>query len=71
MKGKGIMFSKVTFLQYLAMFGIPILLIISLILIPFHGIKYIRETILALIAIGSIAYGIIGLFEVYLKGGRS
>ncbi|MGC8661820.1 MAG: hypothetical protein ACP5TZ_04890 [Nitrososphaeria archaeon] len=62
--------SKVMVLEYIAMMGVPLLLIISVIIIPFHGIEYARYALMVLVAIGSIVYGAIGIKDVYVKGER-
>ena len=60
--------SRVMVLEYIAMMGVPLLLIISVLLTPLHGISYVKYALMALIAAGSILYGAIGMKDVYMKG---
>jgi len=62
--------SKVMVLEYISMMGVPLLLIISVIIIPFHGINDIKYVLMGLIAIGALIYGVIGIKDVYVKGER-
>ncbi|MEM0075002.1 MAG: hypothetical protein QXG05_03135 [Nitrososphaerota archaeon] len=63
--------SRIMLLEYIAMLGVPVLLLIEVILTPFQGIAALRTAIIILIALGSVIYGAIGLRDVYIRGGRS
>ncbi|MEM0097194.1 MAG: hypothetical protein QXY52_05855 [Conexivisphaerales archaeon] len=60
--------SRVMVLEYIAMMGVPFLLLVSVILVPFHGIQYVKYVVMALIGIGAIMYGAIGVKDIYMKG---
>ena len=60
--------SRVMVLEYIAMMGVPLLLMISVLLTSLHGISYVKYALMALIAAGSILYGAIGMKDVYMKG---
>lgn len=62
--------SRIMLLEYVTMVGVPLLLIVSIILIPLHGIELLKRALLFLIAIGSVIYGAIGVKDVYVKGGE-
>jgi len=62
------------FFDYLAMMGVPVLLVllaISTIVLPGHGTGVIwRTIILFLMAVGALVYGLVGVREAYIHGKR-
>ncbi len=62
--------SRVMILEYITMMGVPLLLFIGLVVFPFHAANVLRG-ILALVAVGAIVYGAIGLKDVFIKGGKA
>ncbi len=56
--------------SYAGMLGVPLLLWILSIISPFHPPASARDVLLFLIAIGSIAFGAVGLRDAYIHGSR-
>jgi hypothetical protein len=62
--------SHFMFLDYLGMIGVPVLLLLLVLSILFFPEVTLQRILLILIAAGSAAYGIVGIREAYVHGGK-
>jgi hypothetical protein len=58
------------FFDYLAMMGVPVLLVVLALSILFFPIRGLQTILLILIGAGAVVYGAIGIREVFVHGGR-
>ena len=62
--------SYIMFFEYLGMIGVPVLLmLLALCALLFPG-GLVQRTLLVPIAAGSVIYGVIGIREVFVHGGK-
>lgn len=61
--------SRIMFLSYVGMVGVPLLLWLIAVASPFHGTLTFREVLGVLVALGSIVFGVIGVRDAYIRGG--
>jgi hypothetical protein len=62
--------SYIMFFGYLGMIGVPVLLVLLAISALLAPVRLVQTVLLLLIAAGSLAYGAIGIREVYIHGGK-
>jgi len=62
--------SPFMFFDYLGMIGVPVLLVVLAVLSLFAVGGIVQTVFLVLIAAGCLAYGVIGLREAFLHGGK-
>ena len=62
--------SPFMFLNYLGMIGVPVLLVVLAVVSLFGGGGVLQTVLLALIAAGCLAYGVIGFREAFIHGGK-
>lgn len=63
--------SRIMFLGYLCMVGVPVLLWVIAVTSPIQQAHSLRETLAVLAALGSILFGAIGVRDAYVRrGGR-
>ncbi len=60
--------SRVMFLSYLGMVGVPILLWLIAIMSPLNHTATAREVLGVLAALGAIAFGAVGIRDAYVHG---
>ena len=62
--------SPFMFLNYLGMIGVPVLLVVLAVLALLSVGGIVQTIFLILIAAGCLAYGVIGLREAFIHGGK-
>jgi hypothetical protein len=61
--------SRVMFLSYLGMVGVPLLLWLIAITSPLHQTQLFREVLAVLAALGALTFGFVGVRDAYVHGG--
>jgi hypothetical protein len=62
--------SFIMFFSYLTMMGVPVLLVLFALSALFLPDRRIQTVLLILIGAGVVVYGVVGIREVFVHGGR-